>query len=192
MLENLYEACGLLATFLGTLFEGEIMLLTSVMSAKLGLFNYYWGLVAGFLGAYTQAWIKYLVARKQGVKLLSKKPNLKKKMDEASVWFDKRPLAILSIYKFLYGMSTIIILMAGLRKISYMRFAIHCGIAIALWVAVVGGLGYFCAEVMMDNINTMADNKWYILGTMLVIGFIAWFVKHRPELRYCLGSADMN
>jgi len=186
MIESLYESCGLLATYLGTLIEGEIMLLTSVLSAKLGLFNYYWALVAAFAGAYTQAWVKFVIIKKQGAKLLNKKPKLKEKLDKASVWFDKRPYAILSIYKFLYGMSTIIILMSGLRNISYARFGIHVAIAIGLWVAVVGGIGYFCAEIMMENINSLADKKWYILGGLVVIASLVWYFKHRPHNQLCL------
>jgi len=189
MLEALFEGCGLLATYLGTLIEGEIMLLTSVLSAKLGLFNYYWALVAAFLGAYTQAWLKFLIAKKQGTKLLEKKPKLNEKLDKASVWFDKRPLAILSIYKFLYGMTTVIILMAGLRNISYVRFGIHVAFAILLWVTIIGGLGYFCAEVMVENINALSDNKWYIIGPLVIIGLGVWFFKHRPHNNYCLKPA---
>lgn len=190
MLESLYEGCGLLATYLGTLLEGEIMLLTSVLSAKMGLFNYYWGLVAAFFGAYTQAWFKFLIAKKQGVKLLKKKPALKEKLDKASVWFDKRPFAILSVYKFMYGMATIILLMAGLRNMSYLRFGIHIGIAIALWVTVIGGIGYFCAEAMMENINTLSENKWYIIGALVIIGLLVWFYKHRPHNDHCLKTID--
>lgn len=186
MLEGLYEGCGLVATYLGTLLEGEIMLLTSVLSAKMGLFNYYWGLVAAFLGAYTQAWFKFLIAKKQGTKLLDKKPSIKTKLDKASVWFDKRPLAILSIYKFLYGMTTIIILMAGLRDISYIKFGLHTAVAIAMWVLVIGGIGFFCAELMMEKINALSDYKWYIIGSLAGLGLLVWFFKHRPHNKHCL------
>ena len=140
MIESLYAGCGLLATFLGTFLEGEVMFLTSILSAKMGLFNYYWALLAAFFGAYTQAWVKFLIAKKQGTKLLNNKPKLKEKLDKASVWFDKRPFAILSIYKFLYGMTTVILLMAGLRNISYLKFGIHTAIAVGLWVIVLGGI----------------------------------------------------
>lgn len=166
------------------------MLLTSVLSAKLGFFNYYLGLMAAFLGAYTQAWIQFLVAKKQGVKLINRKPKLKEKMDKASVWFDKRPYIILSIFKFLYGMTTVIILMAGLRDISYLRFGIHTAIAIALWVAVLGGFGFLCAEAMIDNINALSENKWYVIGALVLIGLSVWYFKHRRNDKECLRVID--
>lgn len=186
MLEGLYEECGLLATYLGTLLEGEVLFLTSIISAKMGLFNYYWALVAGFFGAYTKAWIKFILAKKQGGKLLLRKPELKAKLDKASVWFDKRPLFILSIYKLLYGMTTIIVLMAGLRNTSYLKFGIHAGIAIALWVIIVGSIGYFCADIMIDNIKLLSEKKWYVLGTLISIGLLKWYFNHRKNQNYYL------
>jgi membrane protein DedA with SNARE-associated domain len=128
----LHESCGIFATFLGTLIGGEILLLRSIFSAKLGMFSYSWTLVAGFLGAYIQAWIKFLIAKKHVVRLLNKKPSLRAKLDKASVWFDKRPYAILSVYKLFYGMTTIIILMAVLKDMSYVRFGFHLAMAIGI------------------------------------------------------------
>ncbi len=186
MLENLYESCGILATFLGTLVEGEVLLLTSILSAKLGMFSYTWTLVAGFLGAYMQAWTKFIIAKKHGVKLLNKKPSLQAKLDKASVWFDKRPYTILSIYKLFYGMTTIIILMAGLRDMSYWRFGLHLAIAIGLWVAILGGFGYYCAEALIDNIKSLSDYKWHVIGSLGVIGLLVWYFKHRPQNKICL------
>lgn len=189
MIEGLYQNCGILATFLGTLLEGEIMLLTSVLSAKMGLFTYHWAMVAGFFGAYTQAWVKFLIAKKQGAKLLLKKPDLQKKLDKASSWFDKRPYAILSVYRFMFGMSTIIILMSGLKNISYVRFGIHAGIGIFLWLMLFGGIGYFCAERMIANINSISEYKWYIIGTMALIGLSVWFFRHRKINEHCFEVA---
>lgn len=42
-MNELFETCGYIASFLGTFIEGEILLLTSVMSSKLGYFNYFGG-----------------------------------------------------------------------------------------------------------------------------------------------------
>lgn len=184
-METLYEGCGLLASYLGTLIEGEVLLLTSVISAKLGLFNYYWGLVAAFFGAYTKDWIKFLIVKKQGTKLLEKKPSLKTKIDKASVWYDKRPYFFLTFYRLFYGLSTVILLMSGLKQISYFRFGLHSAISIALWVGVIGGLGYFCAEAMMDNMNMIAEQKWKIIIGLIVVGLVVWFFKHRPNDNHC-------
>jgi len=39
-MNELFETYGYVASFIGALLEGEILLLTTVISAKLGYFNY--------------------------------------------------------------------------------------------------------------------------------------------------------
>ena len=106
MIEGLYETCGYLASFLGTFIEGEILLLTSVLSAQMGHFNFYGGLVAAFFGAFFRDSIQFLIIKKQGKKLLEKKEKLQKKINKASGWFDKNPFLYLTLYRLMYGFST--------------------------------------------------------------------------------------
>ena len=184
-MEQLFETCGYLATFIGTFIEGEILLLTSVISAKLGYFNYFGGLIAAFWGAFIKDSLKFIIVKKQGTKLLAKKPDLQSKIDNASSWFDKRPFFYLSFYRLMYGFSTVILMMSGLKNISYTRFAIHSAISIALWVTILGGFGFFCADVMLDNLNFISDHKLEVIGVLAVIGLAYWFFVKRPHDNYC-------
>jgi len=163
--EQLYKTCGYLASFLGTLLEGEILLLTSVVSSKLGYFNFYGGLIAAFLGAFSRDSILFLITKKQGRKLLVKKPKLQKRLDDASGWYDKSPLIYLTSYRLMYGFSTVIIMLSALKEnISYPKFAFHSAIGIGLWILVIGGLGYFYANIMIEKLNLLSDycfiNSW--------------------------------
>jgi len=187
-MQTLFETCGYIATFLGTFIEGEILLLTSVISAKMGYFNYFGGLVAAFFGAYLKDWIKFIIVKKQGTKLLAKKPDLKNKLDDASSWFEKRPYLYLSTYRLMYGFSTAILMLSGLKDISYGRFAIHSAISIALWVTVLGGFGFFCAQTMLGDLNFLSDHKLEVVGVLAVIGLAYWFFVKRPKEKYCYTS----
>ena len=185
MLEGLYETCGYLASFLGTFLEGEILLLTSVISAKLGYFNFYGGLVAAFFGAFVRDTLQFLLVKKQGKKLIDKKPNLQVKLDKASGWFNKNPTLYLSFYKLMYGFSTIIIMMSGLKdNISYTKFALHSAFAIGIWTAVLGGFGYFCANVMIEQLNFISDHSLEVIGVLSIIGLLYWYFVKRPKNKY--------
>lgn len=184
-MEALFQSCGYIATYLGTFLEGEILLLTSILSSKMGYFNYFGALIAAFFGAYTKDWIKFLIAKKQGKKLLEKKPSLNTKFDKSSKWFDKNPILYMSIYRLMYGFSTLIILMSGIKGSSYKQFAITSAISIMLWVGIVGGFGYFCAEVMMENISYLSDHKLQVIITLATIGLLYWFFVRRPHEKHC-------
>lgn len=182
MLENLFETCGYVASFIGTFIEGEIFLLTSVISSQLGYFNFFGGLIAAFFGAFLRDSLQFLLVKKQGSKLLLKKPNLQKKLDDASTWFDKNPFLYLTIYRFMYGFSTVIILLSGLKgHISYTRFAIHSAIAIGLWIIVLGGFGYFCADIMIDKLHFLSEHSLQVIIVLVLIGLLYWYFVKRPK-----------
>lgn len=187
---SLFETCGYLASFLGTFLEGEIMLLTTVLSSQLGHINFFGGMGLAFFGAFTGDFLKFYIAKKRGKKILDNKQILKVKVDKASVWFDKHPFIILCLYKFMYGFTTIIIVMAGLKDISFKQFALHSAVSIGLWVTVFGGFGYFCADVMIERIDFLSSHSKEVTGVLVLIGLGYWFFVKRKHTRNCLGIND--
>lgn len=182
---SISEVCGLIGSFFGTFIEGEFLLLTSIISAKMGEFNFFVGMFAAFLGAYTKDMIKFTIVKKKGRNLVEKKPKLKNKLDNASGWFEKRPFLYLSIYRLMYGFGTVILMLSGLKDISFRRFALHSAISVGLWILVIGGLGYFCAELMLEKLNLLSEYKYELIGALAVIGLAYWFFVKRPKDKYC-------
>jgi|GEM_PF-1886101 len=187
-MKQLFETCGILASFLATLIEGEILLLTSIISAKLGYFNFFVGLAAAFLGAYIKDLLKFVLVKKHGQKLLANKSKLKVKLDSASIWFDRNPFLFLSIYRLMYGFSTVVILLSGLKNISFVRFAIHSAISIGLWIIAIGAIGCYCAELMLEKMNFVSTYKLEVIGILSGVGLLYWFFAKRPWEKHCYTS----
>ena len=186
MIDSFAITCGYVATFMGTMLEGEISLLTSVLGAQMGYFNFYGAMAAGFAGAWVADWFKYVVGKTKGQKILYKKPKLQAKVDKYSQWFDKYPFLILTIYKFLFGFTTVLLIMAGLKNISYARFALHSAISVGLWTVVLGGLGYFYANAMVRNIQFVSMHSLEVIGVLALIAAGYWFFVKRPYRKECL------
>ncbi len=184
-MEELYETCGYVATFLGTLLEGEISLTTSMLGAKMGHYNVWVAMIVAFAGAWIADWFKYLIGKTQGATLLERKPKIKDKVDRATVWFEKHPYLILTFYKFLFGTTTVILVLAGIKKISYARFALHTGISVALWVGVLGGAAYHCSELLLRNFEFLSDHKLVIIGALSLLAASYWYFVKRPRVKYC-------
>ncbi len=53
-MEELFQTCGYIASFIGTFIEGEIFLTTSVVAAKMGYMKLYGALAAAWAGAYAR------------------------------------------------------------------------------------------------------------------------------------------
>ena len=185
-MEPVSEICGYIATFFGTLLEGEISLLTSVLGAKMGYYNFFIAMMMAFLGAWIADWFKYYIGKTRGAKLLENKPKLQSRINKATQLFDKNPYLVLSFYKFFFGLTTVILITAGIKKVPAWRFIIHSGIAVILWVLVFGGLGFFCAESMISNIKMFSNYKLEILGLLIATIILYWLLVKRPYRRYCM------
>ena len=187
-MDELYETCGYVATFLGTLLEGEISLTTSMLGAKMGHYNVWGAMIAAFAGAWVADWFKYLIGKTKGATLLDRKPKIKSKVDRATIWFERHPYLILTFYKFLFETTTVILLLAGIKKVSYLRFAIHTGLSVALWVAALGGLAYHCSELLLQNFEFISKHKYEIIALLSLLAAGYWFFIKRPKEKYCTES----
>lgn len=184
-MQQLFESCGIIASFFATFIEGEMLFLTAIITAKLGYFNFFWGLVAAFLGAFTRDFILFFLVKKKGSNMINKKPKLKAKIDNASKWFEKKPLFYLTIYRLTYSFNSVIIILAGLKNISFTRFILHSLISVTIWVGIIGGFGYFFADFMVEKLTLVSDNKFIIIGVLALLGFSYWFFFKRPHDKDC-------
>ena len=85
-----------------------------------------------------------------------------------------------------FGASTIILIIAGIRNVSYTKFAIHSAIAITLWIIVLGGLGYLFGEVVIMFIKNISYYAKYIILGLGLIALIRWFFFKRKTDKYCM------
>ena len=186
MEETFFESCGYVATFVGTMLEGAISLVTSSIGARLGNHNFFIAMFLAFLGASIGDWSKYLAAKTQGQKLLDNKPKIQAKINSLTKRFDDNPNLILTFYKLFFGASTIILIIAGIRNVSYTKFAIHSAIGIALWIIVLGGLGYLFGEVIIMGIKNISYYAKYIILGLGLIAVFRWFFFKRKTDKYCM------
>jgi len=186
MMQELLENCGLIATFIATLMEGEIFFITAIISSKFGAFSTSAALIVGFLGSYTQGLIIFYAARNHGLKLLKRNKKLHDQITKNAGWFDKNPMLILMLYKFFFGLTTAILILAGLREISYLKFAIFTAISSFLWVTFFGLLAYYCADIVLSAFETLANYKFHIIGVLILIGLYVFYAKHKKNLQNCV------
>lgn len=190
--DMLLESCGYLATFVGVMMEGEVSLVSSVIGAKSGYYNFWIALFLAWLGAYVADWFKFLVARKKGVELLNKKPKLQAKLDKVAGWYDKNPELVLLVYKLFFGLTTLILIMSGLRKVSYLKFAIYSAISVGIWTSVLASFAFHCADALLNNIKWASANILPFLGILFTISFLIWFFIKRPYRKACLDCHETD
>lgn len=165
-------------------------MLSAIVAAKMGYMNIYGAFAALFAGAYIRDWATFLAARKKGKAYIAKKASLKSKFDKVSSLLHRYPNLILLIYRMLYGLTSVIVILIGISNISVKRFAIFSFISNIIWVSFYGSLSYFCAELLTENLKWVNEHKGFMIIGIALIGLGHWFfVKRKMLFSFLLNRA---
>ena len=137
------EIFGFLASIIGGALQGEIVYLSAMLTVSMGYLNPYSVAIAFFIGSLARDWATFWFARKRGEQWVNKKPKLQARAEKVSKQLERSPILVLITYRFIYGLKTVILLVAGISNISWSKFAFWTGASTLLWILVFGWLGYF-------------------------------------------------
>ena len=75
---------------------------------------------------------------------------------------ERYPVTILLSYRFIYGLKMFIMIAAGLSKISWPKFAVLSLLSNALWITILGVVGYYCASEVLAASTELSHYSWGI------------------------------
>lgn len=171
------ENWGYLAVLLGSMVEGESVILTASFMAYKGILSLPKIMIIAFLGTFFADQALYYVGRYYGTALLRKFPKWEKRSKKAfdllhtwDIWF------ILS-FRFIYGIRTLSPIVIGTAGVSPRRFIPLNFISAIFWtlISCIGGYmlgGTF--EMIVENFDSM--QKYFILVPLGVVtlGFVLY------------------
>jgi membrane protein DedA with SNARE-associated domain len=143
---ELISAYGYAFIFLGTFFEGELVVIAAGFLAKIGLVNFWWAMLFCFLGAVSGDNFWYVVGKYGGIQFLHKYGKFlgvnQERIDKAHRFFDKYGMGTVFIARFIFGTRLTTSMVAGSSKMPENKF-LKANISGAIvWVGIVGSLGY--------------------------------------------------
>jgi len=185
-MEEFLQQYGFLAALVGGILQGEIVYLTAMLTVSMGFLDPYSTATAFFVGSIGRDWATFYFARKRGEQWVSKKPKLQARAQKVSQRLERSPILVLLTYRFIYGLKTVILLVAGISNIRWLKFGFWTAVSTFLWILVFGWLGYFCAHEVIEQFHLIAEYKWPIIGTTLVGVLGYWlFFRWRRFKREC-------
>lgn len=129
--------------FLGMVFEGDILLFTVAFLAQQGVFNPFQLVIVVLAGVLAGDYGWYLV----GVRIVPKFSRLARWVEHIAQPIDQhltnRQLRTITISKFAYSIHHPILMRAGILRLDAKKLMQNDVVASFVWIAVVGGLGYF-------------------------------------------------
>ena len=167
---------GYVATFVGTLLEGETSLVLSGVPASRGYLSAPLLVVAGAAGAMVTDNVFFVIGRVFGPALLKRFPTLARSVVRAHALVDRFPNTAVIGVRFLYGMRTVGPLVIGAGRMTWPRFALLDVIATSTWSLCWIGIGYVLGEAVYQVFGGVASIWHWSFASVAVGGAIAAIV----------------
>lgn len=135
------QTYGYFAIIVGAFFEGETVMVLGAYAVQQEIFNFWWLILAGTLGAFIGDQFYYQVGAKVGYKFVNDRPKLADKFNKASSLIDKYPTMTILCMRFAWGLRTIIPISFGVKKFNLIHYMIANLIASVLWSFIVVTIG---------------------------------------------------
>lgn len=178
---GLIQSYGYLALVVGTLLEGETILIAAGFAAHRGYLDIFAVIgiaaVCGFLGDQFFFWL----GRRHGPAVLTRWPSVALQSDRVHRLIERYHAPVIVGVRFAYGLRIAGPILIGMTPISGLRFLLLNGLGAILWAILIAGLGWIfgqAAELLLGKIEHIEG--WLLLG-LLAAGAITWLIRKQRE-----------
>lgn len=167
--------------FCGIFFEGEMVMVSSVIAAHHGYLKLWIVFAIGVTGTYSSDSFYFLLGRKKGKEWLNKHARFKDRYALIDRQLHRYPILIFLIYRYMYGFRTIAPLVIGASSTSSSKFFILSAFSTLIWAISYGAVGYFFGEVIKTRLGHIENIEKYIIGILLLLGGVILVIYHTSK-----------
>ncbi len=183
---------GYIALFIGCFLEGETSLIAGSFAAHRGMLEIVPVFIVAYISTQCSDWLWFITGRKQGHRILNKRPKWEKKYKRIDKVMKKYPVAILLGYRFIYGFRTILPIGIGMSSISTIKFFIFSQIGTFLWASLLCCAGYFFGAIVEANFKKIEHYEVEILVGLIITGLaVSLLIRLISRWRMRNESADI-
>jgi membrane protein DedA with SNARE-associated domain len=180
MLESFLANYGYITILLGTVFEGETIMIMGGFSAHRGYLKLWpWVVLAGFVGNFIQNQVYFVLGHRYGKRSVEKHPDWKPRLQQVHRWLERFQSPLIIGVRFVPGFRMIGGVAIGMSDVSPSRFTILNGIGAMLWALIIGFLGYLCGHILELIMGEIKHLEVPILVGIAVTGGLWLIFNHR-------------
>ena len=172
-LPALLHQYGYLMIFLGTLAEGESLLVLGSYFAHRGYLELGGVMLTAFVGAVCGDQLFFHLGRRHAKGLLERFPKLRDKVNVALRRVEDHQVKVVLSMRFLWGLRIALPVALGLTNMSARRYLLVNLVSAAIWSTVFSLAGYGVSRVLSQVIGNLHHYEWWIAGGLLLIAVIA-------------------
>lgn len=191
-LEQLIQSYGYLALFIGTLLEGETIVVIAGFAAHQGYLELPWVMFWAFLGTVISDQAFFYLGYFRGRRFIVSRAKWRARARRVQRLLDKYQILIVLGFRFLYGIRNITPFVIGSTGFSRLRFAILNFIGAVIWAVSVSALGYACGELVKKFLADVKRYERWVLAGLLLAGITAWTIKTLRDRRLAREALARN
>jgi membrane protein DedA with SNARE-associated domain len=165
---------GYAALFIGTLLEGETVLILAGFAAHQGYLQLHWVIALAGLGGFLGDQFYFWLGRWRADWVARRFTRVTPVLERANALIDRYQDVLIVVMRFLYGLRTVAPIAFGMSKVPMWRFALLNAAGAAVWAIVIGGAGYLFGQVLRLWLNDLKRIEEALLLGMLSVGMIVW------------------
>lgn len=179
----LIERYGYAATFVGTLFEGETLLILSGLVAHRGYLSLPVVIALGALGGAIGDMVFFLVGRHYGAHLLERFPRFAPAAARVHALIERHPTKTVLGVRFMYGLRTAGPAIIGTTRMPLLHFATVNLVGALVWSACWAGAGFLFGKAAEAVLGSVAHVERELFAGVLVVGLVIVAVLHWRQRR---------
>ncbi len=177
-LEYLIASYGYLAILLGTIFEGESVMILGGFFAFSGYLELPWVILLGFIGTYSSEFFFYYLGKTKGAGFIQSKPKWRRKSRRIFILLHRHKYLLIIGHRFVYGMRSITPFAVGASGIKTPIFALLNAVGAAIWSSVLGTIGYFFGHTLDTYLAKIDRYEHWVLLAIFGIIFCIWAISY--------------
>ncbi len=170
---QLVTSYGYLAVLLGTMLEGETVVLVAGFMAHQGYLSVPWIIVCAVVGSTLSDQGMFFLSRFKGRALLARFPRAAARVSALAEKMRARPVGLTLfalLFRFFYGLRNIAPVFLGLSCIPTPRFMALNALGAVVWATLFSWGGYLFAQALAAMLGTLARYEVIVVALLLCAG----------------------
>jgi membrane protein DedA with SNARE-associated domain len=178
MLEVIIAQYGLVAVFIGTFLEGEIVVIAGGLLARLEFLSLTWVMIVAFVATFLGDQFFFFLGRKKGTEFLEKRhrKHWRLRAEKVHDLIHTHHYKILFGYRFLYGLRIPTLFALGTSELPTKKFVLINLINSCIWTVIFVLGGYYFGEFFASLVGNIKDYEKEVLIGVGIVALIIWFI----------------
>jgi membrane protein DedA with SNARE-associated domain len=180
-LPSLIAQFGYAAVLVGTVLEGETVLLLAGYSAHRGYLDFAAVVGIAWLGGALGDQFFFWLGRRHGQRLIARRPLLRTRVERAFTLIERYPVAVILTMRFMWGLRMALPIAIGISRVGWRRFLWLDLLSSALWAPLVAGIGWAFGALLERDAAMLRHYEHWVMAGMAAAALLLRLIVRRAR-----------